>query len=72
VNLVINGRQSVLVHTGEEIIDLLRQGQGVLNILPLSGVKLEVDAAIVQFPSERDRPAQSAMADRSLPEAFAR
>lgn len=72
VNLVISGRQSVLVQTGEEIIDLLRQGQGVLNILPLSGVKLEVDAAIVQLPSERDRSAQSSIADRSLPAALAR
>ncbi|MFN0025581.1 MAG: MerR family transcriptional regulator [Acidimicrobiales bacterium] len=51
VNLVISGRQSVLVSTGAEIIDLLRQGQGVLNILPLAGVKEEVDAAIVQFPT---------------------
>ena len=51
VNLVISGRQSVLVRTGEEIIDLLREGQGVLNILPLAGVKDEVDAAIVEFPS---------------------
>ncbi|MDY7103976.1 MAG: MerR family transcriptional regulator [Actinomycetota bacterium] len=52
VNLVINGRNSVLVRSGEEIVDLLGQGQGVLNILPLSGVKQEVDAAIVElFPS---------------------
>src|SRR6056297_2397049 len=38
VNLVIRGR-SVLVRTDEEIVDVLRQGQGVLNILPLGGVK---------------------------------
>jgi len=50
VNLVISGRRSVLVRSGEEIIDLLREGQGVLNILPLAGVKDEVDAAIVEFP----------------------
>ena len=36
VNLVISG-SSVMVRTGEEeIVDLLRHGQGVLNILPLS------------------------------------
>ena len=35
VNLVISGNRSVLVHSGEELIDLLKQGQGVLNILPL-------------------------------------
>ena len=50
VSLVISGRSSVLARSGDEIIDLLRQGQGVLNILPLAGVKDEVDAAIVQFP----------------------
>ena len=55
VNLVISGNQSVLVRSGEEIIDLLRQGQGVLNILPLAGVKDEVDAAIIQlFPAHAE------------------
>ena len=50
-NLVIDGSSSVLVHTGEELIDLLQNGQGVLNVLPLAGVKEEVDAAIVDlFP----------------------
>jgi DNA-binding transcriptional MerR regulator len=52
VNLVIQGRQSVLVRSGEELVDLLRMGQGVLNILPLGGVKDEVDAAIYRLPSE--------------------
>ena len=37
-NLVIDGGGSVLAHTGEEIVDLLRRGQGVLNIVPLAGV----------------------------------
>ena len=49
VNLVINGSRSVLAHSGEEIVDLLAQGQGVLNILPLANVKQEVDAAIVDL-----------------------
>ena len=51
VNLVISGSQVVLVRNGEEIIDLVQNGQGVLNILPLGGVKEEVDAKIVElFP----------------------
>ena len=55
VNLVISGNRSVLVRSGEEIIDLLGKGQGVLNILPLAGVKEEVDARIVElFPGEVD------------------
>lgn len=49
-NLVISGSQ-VLIRSGEEIIDLLRGGQGVLNVLPLAGVKEQVDAAIIElFP----------------------
>lgn len=50
-NLVVSGNQAVLVRSGEEIIDLLNGGQGVLNILPLSGVKEELDAAIFEFES---------------------
>jgi DNA-binding transcriptional MerR regulator len=60
-NLVIDGGGSVLAHTGEEIVDLLRRGQGVLNIVPLAGVVGEVDAAITELPSAADRPP----ADRS-------
>jgi DNA-binding transcriptional MerR regulator len=48
-NLVIQGNRSVLVQSDGELVDLLRQGQGVLNILPLGSVKSEVDAAILQL-----------------------
>ena len=48
-NLVLNGSESVLASTGEEIVDLLRGGQGVLNIVPLAGVKEELDAAILSM-----------------------
>ncbi len=51
-NLVISGNRSVLVRSGEEIIDLLKNGQGVLNVLPLAGVKEEIDAAIVELHPE--------------------
>lgn len=55
-NLVINGANSVVTSSGEELIDLLQNGQGVLNVLPLAGVKQEIDAAIVElYP-----PAESA------------
>ena len=55
VNLVISGKGSVLVRSGEEIVDLLRQGQGVLNILPLAGVQDEVQAKIVElFPAQAE------------------
>ena len=48
-NLVINGKRSVLVRSGDELVDVLAKGQGVLNILALAGVKEELDARIVQF-----------------------
>jgi DNA-binding transcriptional MerR regulator len=48
-NLVINGSRSVVVQDGDELIDILKAGQGVLNILPLSGVKEEVDSAIIEL-----------------------
>lgn len=48
-NLVINGRSSVVVATGDELVDVLQRGQGVFNVLALGGVKSEVDAAIVEL-----------------------
>ena len=45
-NLVIQGTKSVLIQTDGELIDLVKQGQGVLNILPLGAVKQELDARI--------------------------
>ncbi|MEZ5228444.1 MAG: MerR family transcriptional regulator [Acidimicrobiales bacterium] len=48
-NLVINGANSVVISSGDELIELLQRGQGVLNILPMAGVKEEIDAAIVQL-----------------------
>lgn len=52
-NLVLAGSRSVLAHTGEEVIDLLRGGQGVLNVVPLSGVLSEVDAGIAELTSAK-------------------
>jgi DNA-binding transcriptional MerR regulator len=55
-NLVIAGSKSVVIQSGEELIDLVRQGQGVLNVLPLAGVKQEVDAAIVDLHPDTASP----------------
>jgi DNA-binding transcriptional MerR regulator len=62
-NLVLTGAESILATTGEEIVDLLRGGQGVLNILPLAGVKEELDAAIHSFEdaaAAKQKPASAA------------
>ncbi|MFN8038043.1 MAG: MerR family transcriptional regulator [Acidimicrobiales bacterium] len=53
-NLVIQGNKSVLIQRDEELIDLVKKGQGVLNILPLAGVKEEVDARIIELPNVAD------------------
>ena len=65
VNLVISG-SSVMVRTGEEeIVDLIRHGQGVLNILPLAGVKEQVDARIVELYPEGRSAAETIPAARA-------
>ena len=61
-NLVIVGEGSVLVRTGEEIIDLLRGGQGVFNVVPLAGVVGEVDAAILRIEPARASDSPPAVA----------
>jgi DNA-binding transcriptional MerR regulator len=45
-HIVIDG-SSVVFCDGENLIDVLRHGQGVLNVLPLAGVKDEVDRRII-------------------------
>lgn len=50
-NLVIDGNKTVLIRKDAELIDLVKRGQGVLNILPLASVKDEVDAGIVDLPA---------------------
>ena len=62
-NLVIAGEGSVLMRTGEEIIDLLRGGQGVFNVVPLAGVVGEVDAAIHRIGSAHMASSASVPAD---------
>jgi len=63
-NLVISGSSPLLV-SGEEIIDLIKQGQGVLNVLPLAGVKQELDDAIIElFPASM--PAQTTSVDEGV------
>lgn len=45
-SLVIQGSSSVVVRDDGELVDLVRRGQGVLNILPLDGVRSEMDARL--------------------------
>jgi DNA-binding transcriptional MerR regulator len=45
-HIVISGTNVVLCD-GDELIDVLKKGQGVLNVLPLAGVKSEIDSSLV-------------------------
>ena len=64
-NLVIQGSNSVLIRSDGELIDLVRRGQGVLNILPLEGVRREMDARIRQLrPEASGSDARDPRADR--------
>ena len=58
-HIVIDG-SSVVLCDGENLIDVLRHGQGMLNVLPLSGVKDEVDRRIISLEA---RVPSSASAD---------
>ena len=50
-NIVIDGGSAVLARDDGELIDLVRTGQGVLNVLSLGRVAQEVDASISElFP----------------------
>jgi DNA-binding transcriptional MerR regulator len=47
--LVLADNRSILATSDGELVDLLAGGQGVFNILPLSGVVSELEAAIVEL-----------------------
>lgn len=45
-SLVLDGSRSVIARTGDEMVDLVRHGQGVLNIVPLGPMVEQLDASI--------------------------
>jgi DNA-binding transcriptional MerR regulator len=47
--LVLADGRSMLATTDGQLVDLLAGGQGVFNVLPLSGVVSELEAAIVEL-----------------------
>ena len=51
-NLVLDGTNSVLVRTDDMLIDVVRRGQGVLNIVPLAHVMEELDAGVREHVAE--------------------
>jgi DNA-binding transcriptional MerR regulator len=52
-HIVIDGG-SVMLCDGDELVDVLQNGQGVLNVLSLGGVRTELEAALKPSTSEAD------------------
>ncbi len=62
-HIVISGKAVVLCQ-GDQLVDVVRNGQGVLNVLPLANIKSDVDAMIVSLA---DRNTET----KSQPSSFA-
>jgi DNA-binding transcriptional MerR regulator len=56
-SLVLNGANSVLARDGEALVDLVRHGQGVLNIVSLGQVVDELEASIHDLEPDDQRAA---------------
>ena len=63
-HLVIDGANTVVVQTGDQIVDLLRNGQGVLNIVALGPVVDDLATELERIEPEpvSDAPAAQAAA----------
>ena len=72
--LVLADSRSILARSDGELVDLLAGGQGVFNVLPLSGVVSELEAAIVAIdaanaaPQPRRHPAAAYLAAQEAAE----
>ncbi len=56
-HIVIDGG-SVMLCDGDELIDVLQNGQGVLNVLSIGGVREELEADLAPFDDEVVRASQ--------------
>ena len=64
-SLVLDGGNSVLARDGDALVDLVRHGQGVLNIVPLGSMLGEIDAAIVELAPEHEPSPERTRSDRA-------
>jgi DNA-binding transcriptional MerR regulator len=58
-HIVISGKAVVLCQ-GDQLVDVVSNGQGVLNVLPLANIKSDVDAMIVNIADQAKAVAKSA------------
>jgi len=59
-HIVISGKAVVLCQ-GDQLVDVVRNGQGVLNVLPLANIKSDVDAMIVNIADQAKAVAKTAL-----------
>ncbi len=59
-SLILSGTKTIMAHSNGEIVDLLRGGQGVFNVVPLAGVVAELDDTLRTEARELDRTELSA------------
>ncbi len=57
--LVFAGGKSLLAHSNDEVVDLLRNGQGVFSMVALQGIVEELDADITTLSSRYESPVSS-------------
>ena len=55
-SLILSGAGTVMAHSNGEIVDLLRGGQGVFNVVPLAGMVAELDLSLQDATLDTDRP----------------
>ena len=67
-HLVLDGSHTVLVQTGDQIVDLLRNGQGVLNIVSLGPVVSDLASELHDVEADE----RVTIADVERPRAGAR
>ena len=58
-HIVISGKAVVLCQ-GDQLVDVVRNGQGVLNVLPLANIKSDVDAMILNIADQAKAAAKTA------------
>ena len=64
-SLVMSDSGSVLAHDDGDLVDLLRGGQGVFNIVPLANVVAELSTTIAQEQLQKDQLLTSEREHRS-------
>jgi DNA-binding transcriptional MerR regulator len=65
-SLVMVGASSLLVQSGDAVLDLLKGGQGVLNVLSLGPLEAEIRSAMDRMTPETDGATQTESQDLAL------